>query len=254
LENAEKSLSLNPSLGLAHLALANLHEVHWRWAEAREAYEIAYELSPNDITLLTYYGRFKRSSGDYADAIRVGAQTVKLDPLNAPALHQLGVTYRYARDYEAAAQAFRRVNALSPLFIGAHTLLGVVEATRRNFDEASRSLEIAEELSGNTFDQVFRYPQLAVGYAIAGRQEDAERLIRLLEDRSEQSPVGEAVWALAYIALDDYDRVIQHLEAAMATPSSASYTTLAEIKANPWGNPMLDEPRFKEVLAEFWPE
>ena len=68
LENAERALSLDPSLGLAYLAIANLHAVNWRWAEAREAYEVAYDLSPNDITVLTYYGRYKRSAGDYADA------------------------------------------------------------------------------------------------------------------------------------------------------------------------------------------
>ena len=89
---------------------------------------------------------------------------------------------------------------------------------------------------------------------MAGRREDAERLFGVLQVRSEQSPVGEAVWALAYIALDNYDRALQHLEAAMAAPSSASYTTLVEIKANPWGNPVLDEPRFKEVLADLWSE
>jgi len=254
LENAEKALSLDPSLGLAHLALANLHEVYWRWTEAREAYEVAYGLSPNDIAVLTPYGRYKRSSGDYADAIRVGVRTVALDPINAESTHQLGVTYRYAKDYESAAQSFRRTIALDPESIGSYTLLGVVEATRGNYDEAVRNLRIAEELSGNTVGQIFRYPQLAVGYAMAGRREDAERLFGVLEERSQRSPVGEAVWALAYIALDDYERALQHLETAMATPSSASYTSLVEIKGNPWGNPVLDEPRFKEVLADFWSE
>ena len=46
LEDAERALALDPTLGLAHVALANVHEIYWRWEEAREAYERAYELSP----------------------------------------------------------------------------------------------------------------------------------------------------------------------------------------------------------------
>ncbi len=40
----------------------------------------------------------------------------------------------------------------------------------------------------------------------------------------------------------------------MAAPSAASYVSLLEIKANPWADPVLDEPRFKEVLADLWSE
>lgn len=254
LESAEKALDLDPSLGLAYLALATVHEVYWRWVEAREAYEMAYELSPNDITLLPVYGRFKRNTGDYDDAIRAGIRAVELDPLNAPANNQLGVTYRFARDYDAAAQLFRRRIALNPMQANAHSSLGLVEATRGNYEEAVRNLRRAEELFGENATQVFRYAHLAVGYAMADRREDAERMLDVLEERSEESPVGEAVWALADIARDDYEQALQHLEAAMATPSSASYVTLIEIKANPWGNPVLDEPRFREVLNGLWSE
>jgi len=253
LESAENALALDPSLGLAYLALATVHEVYWRWAEAREAYEMAYELSPNNITLLPVYGRFKRNTGDYDDAIRSGIRAVELDPLDGEAINQLGVTYRFARDNEAAAQIYRRRIALNPMRANAHSSLGMVEATRGNYEEAVTHLRIAEELFGENAVQVFRYAQLAVGYAIADRPEDAERMLDALEERSEESPVGEAVWALAEIARSDYEQALQHLEAAMASPSSASYVTLMEIKANPWAIPELDTPRFREVLDPLWP-
>ncbi len=227
-------------------------EDHWRWAEAREAYEMAYELSPNDITLLPVYGRFKRNTGDYDDAVRLGIRAVELDPLNGSVNNQLGVTYRFARDNEAAAQIFRRRITLNSMQANAHSSLGIVEATRGNHEEAVRNLRRAEELFGENIGQVFRYAQLAVGYAMADRREDAERLVGVLEARAEESPVGEAVWALAYIALDDYEQALRYLEAAMATPSAANCVTLIEIKANPWAIPELDTPRFREVLGPLW--
>jgi TolB-like protein/Tfp pilus assembly protein PilF len=252
LESAEKALELDPNLGIAYMALANVHEVYWRWGQAREAFELAYELSPNDPSVVNAYGRFKRSSRDYSNAIRVGARATKLDPLNTTQMNQLGIAYRYSGDSEAAAQIYRQMIVLNPMSITAHTHLGVAEATNGNYDEAVSNLRIAEERYGGSAGQVFRYAQLAMGYSMAGRRVDAERMVAILEEREEESPVGDSVWALAHIALGEYEEALERLEAAMAAPSSASYTTLIEIIANPWGDPMLDEPRFREVLRGLW--
>ncbi len=255
LENAGKALALDPGLGLAHIARADVHQTFWRWAEAREAFERAYQLSPSDAEVLAQYGRFKRNTGDYAEAIRVGARAVELDPLNANAITQLAVTHRFARDNEAAAQVLRRLVALFPVTIPqGYSSLGIVEATRGNNEEAVRNLRRAEELFGDNIPQLFRYAQLARGYGLAGEHEEAERVVAALEDRAREGSVGEAVWALAYIALGDYDEAFRRLEAAMAAPSPANYVTLLEIKANPWADPVLDEPRFREVLNALWSE
>jgi tetratricopeptide (TPR) repeat protein len=254
LESADKALALDPNLGLAYIALANIHEVYWRWGEAREAFEHAYELSPNDPFVLNSYGRFKRNIRDYSDAIRVGARAVELDPLNSGLKNQLGIAYRYAGDSEAAAQIYRQIIVLNPMYVTAYTHLGVAEATNGNYDEAVTNLRIAEEKYGGSASQVFRYAQLAMGYSMAGRREAAERMVATLEEREEESPVGDSVWALAHIALGEYDEALVRLEAAMAAPSSASYTSLVEIIANPWGDPVLEEPRFREVLDNLWSE
>ncbi len=254
IENAESALALDSSLGLAHIALADVHQTYWRWAEAREAFEIGYGLSPSDAEVLAEYGRFKRNTGNYAEAIRVGARAVELDPFNAQALTQLAVTYRFARDNEAAAQVYRRQTILFPLDASGYSSLGVVEATRGNYEEAVRNLRRAEELFGENITQVFRYAHLAQGYGLAGEHQDAERVVSALTERAQETSIGEAVWALAYIALGDYDQALTRLRAAMAAPSSASYVTLLEIKANPWADPVLDEPRFKDVLSGLWSE
>jgi tetratricopeptide (TPR) repeat protein len=130
----------------------------------------------------------------------------------------------------------------------------VVEATQGNNEAAVKNLRRAEELYGDNITQVFRYAHLAMGYGLAGEREDAVRSVAALEERAQESPVGEAVWALAYIALGDYDQALDRLKLAMAAPSSASYVTLLEIKANPWADPILDEPRFREVVDSLWSE
>ena len=254
LEHAQRALDLDPALALTQLALGQVHEVYWRWAEARKAFERAYELSPNDADVVTSYGRLMRNIGNYPEAIRAGKRAVELDPLNLNAGNQLAVTYRFARDNDAAAELYRRLTALAAVPSQYHTSLGVVEATRGNAEEAIMNLRRAEELWGGNIDQIFRYAHMIIGYGLAGAREDAERLMAALEERSRESPVGESVWAIAYVALGDYDEVQRRIEAAMAEPSSASYVSLIELKANPWADPVLEEPRFKEVLASLWSE
>ena len=93
---------------------------------------------------------------------------------------------------------------------------------------------------------------MAMVYSQVGRREDAQRMFTLLETLDGESPVGEAVWALAHIALGESDQAYQLLVAAMESPSSINNTTLVEIKANPWSIPELDTPRFQEVLSGLW--
>ncbi len=75
------------------------------------------------------------------------------------------------------------------------------------------------------------------------------RLFGELEERERQSPVRAADWAVAYIALGDYEEAYQRLEAAVNDPAPASNDTipLGDIKANVYSDPVLEEPRFQEL-------
>jgi len=249
---AEQALALDSNIGLAHSTLAAIDDINWRWAEARRRAELAYQLSPNDVAVLLQYLRFTRSAGEYAESIRVNERWAQIDPTSGGLYLQLAVTNRYARQYEAAVAAARKGIELSPANAGLHLHLAYAEAALANRDAALSEVRIAEQLFGDTFDQVFRVGQMAMVYSQVGRREDAQRMFRLLETLDGESPVGEAVWALAHIALGESDQAYQQLVAAMESPSSINNTTLVEIKANPWSIPELDTPRFQEVLSGLW--
>ncbi|MEE8094485.1 MAG: hypothetical protein V3T47_09645, partial [Gammaproteobacteria bacterium] len=231
--SAEQALALDPAIGLAHGALAAIDDVNWRWAEARRRAELAYRLSPNDSNVLLQYVRFTRSAGEYAESIRANERWAQLDPTSAVLYQQLAVTQRYARDYDAGAAAAQKAIELDPANPSYYLHLAYAEAARGNHDEALRELRIAEQLFGGNFDQVFRVGQMAMIYSQVGRREDAERMLALLEELDGESPVGGAIWALAYIALENFDEALRQLEVAMENPAAVNNTTLSEIKANP---------------------
>lgn len=236
---------MDPTLGGAHAALAFVHQVHWRWDEAEREFEEALRLSPNDAAILSQYSRTKRYRGEYDEAVDIARRAAELDPQSSGSHYFLGLCYRYAGDFDAAAESFRNHIEINPVSGNGHAQLAFAEISRGNWAEALAELQVAEQLYGEDIQSI-RIPQLANAYAQMGRRDDVERLFDALNVRSESSPVNAALWALMYIALDEYDQALEWLEIAVDN-RAPDLVTLGEIKGNPFANPVLDEPRFQAL-------
>lgn len=244
-ESAEQALALDPTLGGAHAALAFVHQAHWRWNQAEAEFEQALRLSPNDADILSQYSRMKRYRGEYDAALEAGRRAAELDPQNPGAHYFLGICYRYARQYDAAAESFRTALRLEPSPGNFHAQLAFTQISQGNWGDAAAELRVAEQLYGDNIGSI-RIPQLANAYAQMGQPDQVERLFAALKVRAEDSPVNAALWALMYIALEDYDQALKWLQIAV-DDQAPDLVPLGDIKGNPYANPVLDEPRFKEL-------
>ncbi|MGI9257320.1 MAG: hypothetical protein ACR2QQ_00660 [Gammaproteobacteria bacterium] len=244
-ESAERALVLDPTLGAPHAALAFVHQAHWRWDEAELEFEEALRLSPNNAEMLGQYSRAKRFRGEYAAAVSTARRAAELDPQNFGNHYQLGINYRYARDYDAAAESLQLAMILSLDDGYARAQLAYAEVSRGNWADAVSELEVAERIWGSDI-QSQRYPQLAYAYAQMGRRDVVERLYAALQTRAQERPVNAALWALMYVAMEDYDQALDSLESAV-DDEAPDWVTLGEIKANPYADPVLDEPRFQTL-------
>ena len=95
----------------------------------------------------------------------------------------------------------QRTLELDPDFAVARSALGRVYVQKRTFDEAIAELQKASDLSGGNVGQ----SSLAQAYAVAGRKDDAQRILdELLNPPKEQyvAPVGIA---LIYAGLGEKD-------------------------------------------------
>jgi tetratricopeptide (TPR) repeat protein len=242
---AETALSIDPTLGLAHTALAVLHSNEWRWADAQIAYDSAYQVSPNDLRVRIEYARFHRIIGAYDEAVRLSRRTVELDPNTFNAHYQLGVSLRYSRDLEAARAEFRRAAELAPASATAHAQIGYVDVALGNPVEAAREIELAEEIWGESLTN-FRIGQLALGYAQLDRDQDVERLFAELENMASVEPVTAPAWALVYLALGDEEQAFRWIERAVIN-QEPNVTALGQIKANTFDLATLNKPRFQAL-------
>jgi TolB-like protein/Flp pilus assembly protein TadD len=245
-EDAAQALALDETIGMAHSALASVHIVEGNLTEARAAFERASALTPNEPYILATYAQFNRYVGEYADAIRLSRRSVELNPNELFASVQLGLSYWNAHDYDAAATIFRRFVELAPVNQFGHLTLGFVEASRGNHDLAVTELQTAEQLARGELSAL-RLAQSAFAYSRIGREEDAARLFGVLEDLASDAPVPEAVWAMAYCAIADYDEAHRRLVGIVDAPPVGEQFALTQLKANAFRDPVLDEPRWLEL-------
>ncbi len=94
----------------------------------------------------------------------------------------------------------------------------------------------------------WRIAQLADAYAHLDRRQDVVRLFNKLAEREKDRPVRQATWALAYLALENYEEALQRLEAAVNNPPAfGGLFSLGDIKANPYADPVLEQPRWRAL-------
>ncbi len=248
-DSADAALRLDRSVGLAHAALGALHQFNWRGVEAEVAFQRAMALSPNDVEVLLLYARLKRYRGEYDESVLLLRRAIELDPNNTFTFGQLGLTYRDAANWDEAIVACRRFLVERPSGgIGCHIVIAQAEAMLGRSADAVARLELLEEREPN----VFRLTQIAHAYSLTGQRGDARRIFAALQDAAVEEPLGEAYWSLANLAIGNNDQALQHLEYAVAERVSADFITLSALAANPWDDPVLDEPEFQELFDRLW--
>ncbi len=250
LENAAEALALDSKSTQAYLALGAVHRLFWRWNDATRAFQSAYDLSPNDITVLGNLAELLSWSGHHERAISLAERAVELDPASPTSRWRLGVTLAQAGRAAAAAGVLREAAAMDPTAGQIRHWLGQMEAASGNPAQALLELQAVERLGAPPTN-----PTLAAGllysYSRIDRSDDVARLAAEVEKLATSGSVGAGTWALLYLALGDSDKAHRWLESAVEKierhEPDAGFLNLMTIKTNPHANPVLDEPRFRRL-------
>ena len=97
------------------------------------------------------------------------------------------------------------------------------------------------------------WAQLAYGYSLVDQTDDAQRLVRELNEIAANRYVDAGAWAWAFMSMDDYAEALNRLgEAAESPQLVTSPYPLYFIRLNFWSDPVLEQPDFiaaREKLA-----
>jgi TolB-like protein/Flp pilus assembly protein TadD len=196
---AEKAVELDPLLAEAHDALAVVSSRDAQWEQSTKSFRRAIELDPHNPM---YYGHFAMyvllPLGQLEGALEQLRLGEKVDPLSYEIHFDAAYVLFAAGRSSEAARHCEKLPADSP---DKTWCQGELWLTQGRIDEATRMLETAFRS-----DQRYARGDLAFAYALAGRREDAEKLVTDASDLF--------VRARIFAALHDSERTLEALDRA----------------------------------------
>jgi tetratricopeptide (TPR) repeat protein len=212
---AERALELDGQLAGAHAALGHaILFFDWDWPAARRALDRAMELDPDYAPTHHWFSHYWWVVDDMERGLEAGRRAVELAPvdmlLRGHQMYYLSSIGRHDELVEGCQQA-AEVDSTHYLVASCRGLGRLLEG---QLPEAIAQFEVAAERSGGSSLPLM---DLGVAYAVAGRREDAARVIADLHaraDRQGYSVSGKV--AMIHTVLGETEQAFEWLERAYA--------------------------------------
>ena len=173
-ELADRAIALDPTLGRSYAARGTVEFYYdWNLDKAEQTLRSGLEYSPSDGFIRQRLSMLLAARNRLPEAIALGREGQRLEPLVPFRSISLGTLYYYARQYDQAAAEMARALSINPELATAYFGLGRVRAAQGRNGE---SLEAIEQALGRV-----RYPEWLAEYArvllLAGRRQDAQTVL-----------------------------------------------------------------------------
>ncbi len=240
---AMKALELDDTLAEAHASLGLIKMIYDRdYSGAEKEFQRAIELDPTYATAHHWYSLLLIDAlGRNDDGLTQIKRAVALDPLSLIINRNLGQDLAFVRQYDAAIDQLRKTIEMDPSFVPAHWALADTYAAKKMYPEAIAEAERAVSL----FEGPFELSILGYSYGIAGRKQDAQKILDRLREMARQRYVPAYSYAIVYLALRDKDQAFQWLDKAVEERSSL---VVYFLKAEPMFDPLRNDPRYHDLL------
>ena len=237
---AARALELDPRSSEALTALAYAQLWSWDLAESERTFGRAIELNPSDATTRFWHAVRLSAERRFDEAIAEATRAQRLDPVSPIVAAGVSWAYHLAGRHQEAEDYAHRVLSLEPDFAVGLARLGVAQKHRREYGRAADTLERVVALSGRNPDYL---AQLGQTYGLAGRADDARRVMDELNALSRSRYVPDFDRALVAAGLGDREGAFAWLERAFAE----RYSLLALLRVEPDLDAIRADPRFERL-------
>ncbi len=238
-----KALEIDNQLAEAHTSLAIIKQnFDWDWKGAESEYQQALALNPNDAIAHDSYGMFLATMRRFDEAFIHLKRAQELDPLSLYISKHIGTYYLFTSQYDRAIEQLRLTLELDPNFVMTYYDLGWAYAHKGMYPEAVAQFQKMLELEK---DNSSALSGLGYSYALWGKEDEAQKIIKQLEEMSMRQYVSSDI-ASVYAGLGDKDRAFVWLE-KMYLQREATITSL---KIHPPFETLRSDPRFQDLLRK----
>jgi len=237
----EKALDLDNNLAEAHQALARFKDIYESdWVGAEKEFKLAIELNPNYADAYHRYAlQLWYATGRFEEVLEKIKRAQELDPLSLTINNNIGWIYYTAHRYDEAIEQYQKTLDLNPNFSMARRELGLVYVQKSMFSEGIAELEKAVSLANDTLNLSY----LGIGYAAAGRKDEAIEIIEELRDESKVRFVPSFHIAWIYASLGENEQALNWLE--QSYQDGGAHPVISVLPAY---DPLRDDPRFQDLM------
>ncbi|MBI5118854.1 protein kinase [Candidatus Poribacteria bacterium] len=240
-----KALELDDTLAEAHASHAWIKmNYEWDWKGAESECLRAIELNPGYAAAHRWYAFDLLFVGRFDQSVKEVLLAQELDPLSLVANRTVGHIYYYAGQYEKALQAIRKTMEMDPNFAYVHLDQGLVYLQQSKNEQALAEFQ-KEKALAKTWNPVVE-TWLAIGYAKAGKKDEAQKALNDLIERSKKGYVPPSGIARLYIVLGEKEPALEWLTKAFQKRDFF----LRYLKVEPTFDPIRSDPRCTEMLRK----
>jgi eukaryotic-like serine/threonine-protein kinase len=238
---ANRALSLNSNLAEAHTSLGFVsYRYHLKWKEAEQHFKKAISLNPSYATAHQWYASYLAAAGRLDEAVAQGKTAHDLEPFSLTIYSDYIRDLYYAGQLDQAHREALKLLEMDRNFARAYYELGLILEEQGKLDEAINAFRTALKTSP---DNVAALTALGHALGLAGKRNEAERVIARLQELSKQQYVSPFQAAVVYAGLDDRKMAIDGLEKSR----EERFNWLPFVQVDPVFKNLRSEQRFLEL-------
>jgi TolB-like protein/DNA-binding winged helix-turn-helix (wHTH) protein/Tfp pilus assembly protein PilF len=242
-EAARKALMLDDALPEAHAFLADVAFYHdWDVEAARREWERALELDPGSAELRHALAAYWSATGRHDEALRLMAESERLDPLAPAVVSDVGWYAYFARRYDAAIEGSRRTLEHAPSYYWARRCILLAAISKGDARAAVAAGRAEMESRQASPEQV----------AALGAPDPREALtaywrwdLTATQAALAKGTVTHAELAIAHLGVGDREAALEALDDAVTERRG---WILPFLNVDPYFDPLRDDPRFAAIL------
>ena len=209
---AAKAVELDSESFEAHVSLGVVKYLYnWDWQDAEREFKSAVRLNPNYASAYGWYGLFLMQMRRFEEAFAMFEQGLKLDPLSSSLNAYLGLACLYACEADRAVEQCRKTLELDSNFLPALGFLGMAYLEKGDFAASIATFEKQCEVQRAAFPLA----NLAHACAVAGRENEARKILAELNQMSQEQSVLPLYFALVFAGLGEKEKMYDCLEKAL---------------------------------------